>query len=154
MFGPSSSYIIVPSFRKPSSRFVMYTTSCCSGSSVPNVDPSPSLSQLNSSIEIFSQLPVFSVGSACSSSCFCSSVVLTCLFAIFSGSSQCSFSAKLSVDSQHIIADSTLSFLSWIRPLRSLIQLPFYLFHRVSICPDFLALRFLFPQKSCHFRTD
>ena len=76
-FRPFSSYSAVPSFRKPSSRFVMYTTSCCSGSSVPNVDPLPSLSQLNSSIEIFSRLPVFSVGSTCSSSCFCFSVVLT-----------------------------------------------------------------------------
>ena len=89
----------------------MYTTSCCSGSSAPNVNPSSSLSQLNSSFEIFSRLPVFSVGSTCSSSCFCFHVISTSLFATFSGSSRCSFSTKLSVDSQHIIADSTLSFL-------------------------------------------
>ena len=56
-----SSYSVVPLFHKPSSRFVMYTISCCSGSSIPNVDPSPSLSQLNSSIEIFSRLPVMSL---------------------------------------------------------------------------------------------
>ena len=87
----------------------MYTICCCSGSSHSNVGPSPSLSQLNSSIEIFSQLPIFSVGSTCSSSCFCFSIVLTGLFVIFSGSSRCSFSTKLSADSQHIIADSILS---------------------------------------------
>ena len=67
---PSSSYHFVPSFRKPSSRFVMYTNCCCSCYSVSNVDLLPSLSQLNSSIKIFSWLPVYSVGSTCSSSCF------------------------------------------------------------------------------------
>ena len=67
---PSSLYHFVPSFRKPSSRFVMYTNCCCSCYSVSNVDPLPSLSQLNSSIKIFSWLPVYSVGSTCSSSCF------------------------------------------------------------------------------------
>ena len=48
----------------------MYTNSCCSVSCVYNVDPSSSLSQLNSLIKIFSWLPVFRVGSICSSSCF------------------------------------------------------------------------------------
>ena len=43
LFGPSSSYSVVPSFHKPSSRFVMYTNSCCSGSYIPNVDLLPSL---------------------------------------------------------------------------------------------------------------
>ena len=48
----------------------MYTISSCSGSSVSNVDPLSSFSQLNSLIEFFSQAPVFSVGSTWSSSCF------------------------------------------------------------------------------------
>ena len=46
---------------------VMYTTSCWSGSSVSSVDVSASLSQLISSIEIFSRLLVSSVGPTCSS---------------------------------------------------------------------------------------
>ena len=132
----------------------MYTISCCSGSSVPNVDPSPSRSQLNSSIEIFSQLPVFSVGSTCSSSCFC--------FLLFQR--VCSPPSLVPRDvlfpPNSLWTPNTSSlirhypFKSWVCPLQSLICLPFYLFHRVSICPDFLALRFLFPQKSCHFRTN
>ena len=48
----------------------MYTNCPDSGSSVSNVDSSSSFSQLNSSIEIFSRLPVTSVGPTCSSSCF------------------------------------------------------------------------------------
>ena len=132
----------------------MYTISCCSGSSVPNVDPPPSFSQLNSSIEIFSQLPVSSVGSTCSSSCFCYSVVSMSLFATFSGSSRSSSSAKLSVDSQHIIADSTLSFLIVDSSLTVFNSATFCLFRCVLICPGFLASCFLFPQKSCHFYTD
>ena len=47
----------------------MYTNSCCSVSCVSSVDLLSSLSQLNSSIEIFSWLPVFRVGLTCSSSC-------------------------------------------------------------------------------------
>ena len=62
----------------------MYTISCCLGSSISGVDPLPILSQLKSLIKIFSQLPVFSVGSTCSSSCFCFSVFG--FFATFSDS--------------------------------------------------------------------
>ena len=77
MFRPSSSYNSVPFFCKPSSRFVMYTIPCYSGSSISNVDPLSSLSQLNSSIEIFSQLLVSGVGPTCSSPCFCFSASAT-----------------------------------------------------------------------------
>ena len=64
----------------------MYTNSCCSVSCVSSVDPLSSLSQLNSSIEIFSRLPVFRVGLTCSSSCFDFSVFLTGFSSLFSHS--------------------------------------------------------------------
>ena len=48
----------------------MYTNSCCYVSCVSSVHPSSSVSQVNSSIEIFSQLPVFRVGLTCSSLSF------------------------------------------------------------------------------------
>ena len=103
----------------------MYTTCCCLGYSVSNVDLSSSLSQLNSLIEFFSRLPVFSVGWTCSSSCFSFSVFLMGFFASFSGSLSGSYSVKLFEDSQHIIAASTFMFL--------FVELLFLIINSISI---------------------
>ena len=85
----------------------MYTTSCWSGSSVSSVDASASLSQLNSSIEIFSRLLVSSVGLTCSSPCVCFSVFSTGFFVTFVENSSSPF---ISIScSQGILNSSRLS---------------------------------------------
>ena len=132
----------------------MYTICCWSPSSISNVDPSASLSQLNSSIEIFSQLPVSNVGLTCSSPCFYFSIFLTGFFVTFSGSLWGSSSDKLLVGSQRIIADSTFSFLD--------IDSLFMVFNSTSIlfmpsCFDlswFSCLALSFPQKMSRFCSD
>ena len=110
-FGPSSSYSLVPSFCKPFLRFVMCTNWCCSDSCVSNVDPSSSLSKLNSSFEICSQLPIFSVGPTCSFSGFCFSVSSMGFFSSFSCYLAKLFFREVIHDFQHIIVVSTSLFL-------------------------------------------
>ena len=120
----------------------MYTICSCLGSLVSNVDPWSSLSQLNSWIEYFCWVPVFNVGSTCSSPCFGFSVFSTDFFATFSCFLGGSSSVKLLWTPNTSSWIRPFRFLSWNFSLWSLIPLLFCPLHHVSICPDFLACAF------------
>ena len=119
--GPSSLYNLVPSLYKPPSRFMMHTICGCSVSCVSSVDPSSSVSQLNSSIEFFSQLPIFRVGSTCSSSSFG-----FCIFSVGSLLHSLILHEALSLGSPSILPNTSLQFRFFIFSHRLTFSMPIF----------------------------